>query len=133
MLPCGRKDPLPFPFSGRSPVSDLRQTKKQRKTGVKRVETAGIYPLAHRRGTANSPLNLSEKLSALIERIACAVQVHQQTTAEKAAAQTERIADATHIPRKISAEKEKAATFVAALDVGVELSSRAVASQVLSP
>ena len=133
MLPCGRKDPLPFPFSGRSPVSDLRQTKKQRKTGVKRVETAGIYPLAHRRGTANSPLNLSEKLSALIERIACAVQVHQQTTAEKADAQTGRIADATHIPRKISVEKEKAATFVAALDVGVELSSRAVASQVLSP
>ena len=80
-----------------------------------------------------SPLNLSEKLSALRERIACAVQVHQQTTAEKAAAQTGRIADATHIPRKISAEKEKAATFVAALDVGVELSSRAVASQVLSP
>ncbi len=67
MLSCGRKDPLPFPFSGRSPVSDLRQTKKQRKTGVKRVETAGVYPLAHRCGTANSPLNLSEKLSALIE------------------------------------------------------------------
>ena len=133
MLPCGRKDPLPFPFSGRSPVSGLRQTKKQRETGVKRVETVGVYPLAHRRGTANSPLNLSEKLYALIERIACAVQVHQQTTAEKAAAQTGRIADATHIPRKISVEKEKAATFVAALDVGVELSSRAVASQVLSP
>jgi len=36
-------------------------------TGVKRIETAGVYPLAHRRGTANSPLNLSEKLSALIE------------------------------------------------------------------
>ena len=54
-----------------------------------------------------SSLNLSEKLSAPIERIACAVQVHQQTTAEKAAAQTGRIADATHIPRKISAEKKK--------------------------
>ena len=107
MLPYGRKDPLPFPFSGRSPVSDLRQTKKQRETGVKRVDTYGFYPLAHRRGTANSPLNLSEKLSALIERIACAVQVHQQTTAEKAAAQTGCIADATHIPRKISAEKNK--------------------------
>ncbi len=107
MLPYDRKDPLPFPFSKRSPVSGLRQTKKQRETGVKRVETVGVYPLAHRRGTANSPLNLSEKLSAPIERIACAVQVHQQTTAEKAAAQTGRIADATHIPRKISAEKKK--------------------------
>ena len=111
MLPCGRKDPLPFPFSGRSPVSGLRQTKKQRETGVKRVETVGVYPLAHRRGTASSPLNLSEKLSALIERIACAVQVHQQTTAEKAAAQTGRIADATHILRKISAEKRKSSNF----------------------
>ena len=60
------------PISKRSPLSDFRQTKKQRETGVKRVETAGVYPLAHRRGTANSPLNLSEKLSALIERIACA-------------------------------------------------------------
>ena len=133
MLPYGRKDPLPFPFSGRSPVSGLCQTKTQRETGVKRVETAGVYPLAHCRGTANSPLNLSEKLSALIERIACAVQVHQQTTAEKAAAQTGRIADATHIPRKISAEKRKSSNFCCCLDVGVELSSRAVASQVLSP
>ena len=100
---------------------------------LKRVETVGVYPLAYRRGTANSPLNLSEKLSALIERIACAVQVHQQTTAEKAAAQTGRIADATHIPRKISAEKRKSSNFRCCLDVGVELSSRAVASQVLSP
>ena len=107
MLPCGRKDPLPFPFSGRSPVSDLRQTKKQRETGVKRVETVGVYPLTHCRGTANSPLNLSEKLSALIERIACAIQVHQQTTAEKAAAQTGRIADATHIPPQNLCRKKK--------------------------
>ncbi|WP_417181316.1 hypothetical protein, partial [Agathobaculum sp.] len=34
----------------RSPVSDLRQVKKQRETGVKRVETAGVCPLARRRG-----------------------------------------------------------------------------------
>ena len=67
VLPYDRKDPLPFPFSKRSPVSGLRQTKKQMETGVKRIETVGVYPLAHRRGTANSPLNLSEKLSALIE------------------------------------------------------------------
>ena len=46
MLPYGRKNPLPFPFSERSPVSGLRQAKKQRETGVKRVETAGVYPLA---------------------------------------------------------------------------------------
>ena len=33
-------------FSERSHVGNLRQTKKQRETGVKRVETAGVYPLA---------------------------------------------------------------------------------------
>ena len=38
------------PISERLPVSGLRQAKKQRETGVKRVETAGVYPLAHRRG-----------------------------------------------------------------------------------
>ena len=43
------------PISERSPVSGLRQAKKQRETGVKRVETAGVYPLAHRRGYGESP------------------------------------------------------------------------------
>ena len=52
---CGRKDPLPYSFSKRSPVSDLRQVKKQRETGVKRVETAGVYPLARRRGCGEPP------------------------------------------------------------------------------
>ena len=33
-------------FSKRSPVSGLRRVKKQRETGVKRVETAGVYPFA---------------------------------------------------------------------------------------
>ena len=37
---------LPFSFSKRSPVSGLRRAKKQRETGVKRVETAGVYPFA---------------------------------------------------------------------------------------
>ena len=50
MRSYGRKNPLPFSFSKRSPVSGLRQTRKQRETGVKRVETVGVYPLAHRRG-----------------------------------------------------------------------------------
>ena len=72
MLPYGRKNPLPFPFSKRSPVSGLRQTRKQRETGVKRVETVGVYPLAPPRGaarsrrpqTANPPLRFSGKLPA---------------------------------------------------------------------
>ena len=44
--PTVEKSPLPYPFSERSPVSGLLQAKKQRETGVKRVETAGVYPLA---------------------------------------------------------------------------------------
>ena len=41
---------LPFPILQRSPVSGLRQTKKQKEVGVKRVETIGVYPLAPRSG-----------------------------------------------------------------------------------
>ena len=42
-------------FSERSHVGNLRQTKKQRETGVKRVETAGVYPLAHAAGRGDVP------------------------------------------------------------------------------
>ena len=43
----------------------MRQTKKQRETGVKRVETAGVYPLAPAAGRGESlSLNLSEKRPA---------------------------------------------------------------------
>ena len=51
----GRKNPLPFSFSKRSPVSGLRRIRKQRATGVKRVETAGVCPLARRRGCGEPP------------------------------------------------------------------------------
>ena len=44
--PYGRVIRLPFPFSKRSPVSGMRQVKKQKEVGVKRVETIGVYPLA---------------------------------------------------------------------------------------
>ena len=43
------------PISKRSPLSDFRQTKKQRETGVKRVETVGVYPLAPAADAANLP------------------------------------------------------------------------------
>ena len=133
MLPYGRKDPLPFPFSVRSPVSDLRQTKKQRETGVKRVETVGVYPLAHRRGTANSPLNLSEKTlrpdrANRLRGSSPSANLQKRLPSRQDVLLTQLI-----YPAKSLQKKEKAATFVAALDVGVELSSRAVASQVLSP
>ena len=56
------------PISERSPVSGLRRTKKQRETGVKRVETAGVYPLAHRRGYGESPAVRRRQLSAEVQR-----------------------------------------------------------------
>ena len=68
MLPYGRKNPLPFPFSERSPVSGLRQAKKQRETGVKRVETAGVYPLAHAAGRGDVPTVHRRQLSAAVQR-----------------------------------------------------------------
>ena len=43
--PCGRKNPLPFPCF--AAVAVLRFSPcPPRETGVKRVETAGVYPLA---------------------------------------------------------------------------------------
>ena len=56
------------PISERSPVSGLRQAKKQRETGVKRVETAGVYPLAHRRGYGESPAVRRRQLSAEVQQ-----------------------------------------------------------------
>ena len=46
MLPYGRKTPLPFPFSQRSHVGNLRQTLQGKGVIHKRVETAGVYPPA---------------------------------------------------------------------------------------
>ena len=43
---------LLFPILQRSPVSGLRQTKKQKEVGVKRVETIGVYPLTPAVGMA---------------------------------------------------------------------------------
>ena len=43
--PQQRKNPLPFPFSERSHVGNLRQTLQGKGEIHKRVETAGVYPL----------------------------------------------------------------------------------------
>ena len=54
--PYGRVTRLPFSyFSKQSPVSGMRQVKKQKEVGVKRVETIGVYPLAPAVGTAPPP------------------------------------------------------------------------------
>ena len=43
--PQQRKNPLPFPFSQRSHVGNLRQTIQGKGVIHERVETAGVYPL----------------------------------------------------------------------------------------
>ena len=48
----GRKNPLPFPFSQRSHVGNLRQTIQGKGVIHKRVETAGVYPLVRPRGVS---------------------------------------------------------------------------------
>ena len=55
MLPYGRKNPLPFPFSQRSHVGNLRQTIQGKGVIHKRVETAGVYPLVRPRGVSATP------------------------------------------------------------------------------
>ena len=52
MLPYGRKNPLPFPFSKRSPLSDFRRAIKQgRGRSSKRKENRRLsFLFAHRRG-----------------------------------------------------------------------------------
>ena len=53
--PYGRVIRLPFSyFSKRSPVSGMRQVKKQKEVGVKRVETIGVYPLVPLPGRQDS-------------------------------------------------------------------------------
>jgi len=73
VLPYGKKNPLPFPFSQRSHVGNLRQTLQGKGEIHKRVETAGVYPLVRPRGVSALPrrgarripsLRFSEKLSA---------------------------------------------------------------------
>ena len=50
--PLRKKNPLPFPFSQRSPVSGLRQAIQGKGVIHKRVETAGVYPLVRPRGVS---------------------------------------------------------------------------------
>ena len=51
----GRRNPLPFPFSQRSHVGNLRQTIQGKGVIHKRVETAGVYPLVRPRGVSATP------------------------------------------------------------------------------
>ena len=68
VLPYGRKNPLPFPYFGAIAGLWSAPDHEQRETGVKRVETAGVYPLAHRRGYGDSPAVRRRQLSAEVQR-----------------------------------------------------------------
>ena len=103
---------LPFPFSQRSHVGNLRQTlQEKRETGVhKRVETVGVYPLAPRRGRGesprsaerNSPLDVQAKnLPPVRGEHACAVQCAPVSPVQKKVPPGQRrSADAPRMPRK---------------------------------
>ena len=65
MLPYGRKTPLPFPFSQRSYVGNLRQTLQGKGVIHKRVETAGVYPLVRPRGVSALPRRGARRIPAL--------------------------------------------------------------------
>ena len=115
MLPYGRKNPLPFPFSQRSHVGNLRQTNKQKEVGVKRVETL-VSTLLPRSGARHVPavrrrrissLNLSEKPPARQGRtrqrqFAPPAQPVPKKTAARKGANTPA---AVRAPRSVGAEK----------------------------
>ena len=52
--PCGRKNPLLFPFSERSPLSDFRQI-RNKGNGIHKGGNLGVHPCAHRRGCGDVP------------------------------------------------------------------------------
>ena len=52
---------LPFPFSQRSHVGNLRQTIQGKGVIHKRVETAGVYPLVRPRGVSALPAEVQRK------------------------------------------------------------------------
>ena len=100
---------LPFPILQRSPVSGLRQTKKQKEVGVKRVETL-VSTLLPRRGARHAPavrrrripsLRFSEKTPRpLGANTLTQFEYPAQPVLKKTAVRIGRIADATRAPWK---------------------------------
>ena len=74
----GRRNPLPFPFSQRSHVGNLRQTIQGKGVIHKRVETAGVYPLVRPRGVSALPAILH--LNAKEEHCCLAVSLFAHIT-----------------------------------------------------
>ena len=94
-------------------VGNLAETKKSRETGVKRVETVGVYPLAPRRGYGESP-HSEERTPAEVQQKTPARQGRTrlrqfvclgQPGVEKEPPGRGEHANAVRMPRKLGAEK----------------------------
>ena len=100
MLPYGRKNPLPFPFSQRSHVGNLRQTIQGKGVIHKRVETAGVYPLVRPRGVSARSRRGARRIPAL--RRAQLPAESQRKTSRPLGTNTPA---AVRVPRSAGAEK----------------------------
>ena len=100
MLPYGRKNPLPFPFSQRSYVGNLRQTLQGKGVIHKRVETAGVYPLVRPRGVSARSRRGARRIPAL--RRAQLPAESQRKTSRPLGTNTPA---AVRVPRSAGAEK----------------------------
>ncbi len=101
MLPYGRKNPLPFPFSQRSHVGNLRQTIQGKGVIHKRVETAGVYPLVRPRGVSARSRRGARRIPAL--RRAQLPAESQRKTSRPLGTNTPA---AVRVPRSAGAEKD---------------------------
>ena len=108
----GRKNPLPYSFSERSHIGNLRQIRKQGKgRSSKRKENRRLsFLFAPAAGAAMLPPSADGESPAEVQRKtlrperdehAYAVRVPRSAVAEKTAARTGRIADATRVPRQV--------------------------------
>ena len=111
---CGRKNPLPFPLSERSPVSDLHQTINKGKVGVQRGrETVGVpsflplrrVPRRPRRRRRRIPhAEVQRKTPRPLGANTLTQFAHPgQSVQKKGAAQTGRTACAVRVPQKAGA------------------------------
>ena len=113
----GRKNPLPYSFSKRSPVSGLRQIRKQGKgRSSKRKENRRLsFLFAPAAGAATLPPSADGESPAEIQRKTprpsgtnppAAVRVPRSADAEKELPVRGEHADAVRVPRSAGAEKE---------------------------
>ena len=110
MLPYGRKTPLPFPFSQRSHVGNLRQTLQGKGVIHKRVETAGVYPLVRPRGVSALPAEVQRKTPRpLGANTLTQFEYPAQPMQKRSRPDRANTPAAVRVPRSAGAEKQAAA------------------------